>query len=1056
MMLDASMKAAPSSSSPDRVGSKASYPVLWAGFVLAALAGGLYSLTLCRFPYPGESARYLALHAGLDPVGTLHDPVWGAIVRSVFRLAGPQAVPVLNALGIPIAIFTLLLVYSLVVRMQQESSGQGSLEQERHREARSRLVSGSVAFVFLGTSAPFWFVATRMYPALWHAFLLAGVAVLVGLARRRGRTRLLWPAALLGGVACMTVPAMVWALPLFGGYTLFILFLKGRLNLKSLCGLGVCFVVGVLLVVPFLFAQIHALADFGSLGPAQWVWLYLRQHLAAVRGVVAGTGWMIFALTMILPWAVAIAWPALDPTHRLNESAAFHLVLAVLAVMLTLNLYITPWALLEAQRIVLAPYLFSSIWIGHVAGYWWLILRADSAYASPVLARLRRLARRIYLPLLSMVLLAGAWRHGQAVPPSLAQPVSLFVQHTVAALPDGTWLLSNGLLDANLVLEAHRQGRELSLINPARMQQPNYAQYVAELADTPRMRVLAELGPAAMLAERLTDGDEARVASLVLSSLFLRHGLQPVADTGIYKGWPPGEPYDADAAFARNERFWTAIEAARDRAKGAPRPIDTLNEWVIHAAARRANDLGVFLEDQARADLARSAYDAALGLNPANLSALLNALTLAQTEGRAEAAALQEQVERQIQQRGRHASFWSLAETYGVVRHPEAYAERGWIWARSGRLDAAVRDLEQVAASESAPQAEVRMLLASLYFEMEDDAQSEAHFQAVLVAQPDNLSALLGLGRIAMRAGEYDEAGALFRRAREMQPDAPAATAELGILAWLSGNPEEAKRYLQEMLDLAPGDVRSLYILGLIGEQQGGAKAAAPWESRLAEIDRADAILARASIAMSGHRFEEARELLEPLTRHPGVRKTALQLLLQLDVAAVDMAAASARARAILEMDVGDGLANLILGSIQYTEGRLPEAEASFRAALRRQPTAEAYNSLAWVLAEQGRLQEGLAQVRIALQMDPAHGAAWDTLGVILHRLGESDRAVVALRRGVEALPYRWDFRLHLAEALAAAGKTEESQAMAEELLANADGIADELRERAEALVAQP
>lgn len=1040
----------------DRTGTGAFNPALWAAFALALSACGLYSLTLCRFAYPGESAQYLALHAGLDPVGTLHDPVWGTIVRGVFRLAGPLAVPVLNALGIPIAIFTLLLVFFLVVRMPQEASGQGSLEQERRRLAQSRLVSGSVAFVFLGSSAPFWFVATRAHPALWHAFLLTAVAALVGSARRRGRTRLLWPAAFLGGVACMTAPAMAWALPLFAGYTLFIVILKEKVTLKWLCGLALCFLLGAMLVVPLLFAQLRALVDFSSAGRVQWVWIYLQQHFGTVRAAVAGTGWMIFALTMILPWVVTIAWPALDPTHRLNESAAFHVVLALLAALLVLDFHITPWAVLEARRIIVAPYLFAAIWIGHVAGYWWLAFGKTTAYESVRVATARRWAGRACLPLLAILLAIGAWRHGRAVLPANARPVHAFARNIVDSLPDETWLLSNGVLDANLVLAAHRQARLLYPIDLARMQQPNYARYIERLSDSPRMRILAELGPAAMLAERLAAGEEERVALMMLPSFFLRHGLQPRPDLGVYRAWRPGTDYDADASFDRNKRFWANLETSLARAESAPMPIDGLNRWVALNAAKLANDLGVFWEDLARPDLARAAYDAALRLHPENVSALLNAMNLARGEGRAEANDLQERVERQIQRRGRHASFWSLAETYGVVRHPEAYAERGWIWARSGRLDAAARDLEQVAASDMVPRAEVRMLLAALYFEMEDDARSEGHYRAVLVEQPDNLSALLGLGRIAMRAGDYEEAGAFFRRVHDMQPGAPAATAELGVLAWLNGELEEAQRYLLEVLEIVPGDVRSLYILGLIAEQQGGVTAAEPWDLRLAETDRADALLARASIAMTGHRFEEARALLEPLTDHPGARLTALQLLLQLDVAAVDMDAAAARARTILEMDVGDTFANLILGSIQYAEGRLPEAEASFRAALRRQPTAEAHNSLAWVLAEQGQLRDGLEQVRVALRMDPEHGAAWDTLGVILHRMGEPERAIVALRRGVEALPYRWDFRLHLAEALAATGETEESQALAEELLAKAEGVSEELRDRATALVAEP
>ncbi len=81
------------------------------------------------------------------------------------------------------------------------------------------------------------------------------------------------------------------------------------------------------------------------------------------------------------------------------------------------------------------------------------------------------------------------------------------------------------------------------------------------------------------------------------------------------------------------------------------------------------------------------------------------------------------------------------------------------------------------------------------------------------------------------------------------------------------------------------------------------------------------------------------------------------------------------------------GAALTARGNVQFTRGQIPEAEASFRAALEREPdNTAALNNLAWLLAGQRRsLDEAERLVRhaLALGAEPRANFA-DTLEAVL------------------------------------------------------------------------
>ncbi len=95
------------------------------------------------------------------------------------------------------------------------------------------------------------------------------------------------------------------------------------------------------------------------------------------------------------------------------------------------------------------------------------------------------------------------------------------------------------------------------------------------------------------------------------------------------------------------------------------------------------------------------------------------------------------------------------------------------------------------------------------------------------------------------------------------------------------------------------------------------------------------------------------------------------------------------------------------IGNIQLRAGRFEEAEASYRSAVRINPSSGSYhNNLGWAYMQQGRLDKAEKAVREALRLDPDRGFAYlDTLGAIQIKQGDLNKAEATLTEAVRLAP---------------------------------------------------
>ena len=127
-------------------------------------------------------------------------------------------------------------------------------------------------------------------------------------------------------------------------------------------------------------------------------------------------------------------------------------------------------------------------------------------------------------------------------------------------------------------------------------------------------------------------------------------------------------------------------------------------------------------------------------------------------------------------------------------------------------------------------------------------------------------------------------------------------------------------------------------------------------------------------------------------------------------------------------MSSGDATALYNQGVVLRDQGRLAEAEATFRRSLALEPdSALALNNLGIVLQGQGRLAEAEAALRQAVGVKPDHARAHVNLGNVLLDLGRIGEAIEVLERAHALDPNNAKAAYNLGVALQYAGRLGEA-----------------------------
>ncbi len=1026
----------------------------WAGRILFALSLLLYIFTLSTGFVPGQSASVVAAHLGVDPFPPLVNHVWGWIVRMVAAVPiGPLAVRI-HLFGAICCSASVWFLFQIMMRLGLPAAFEKRMGSAL--VARVRTFSATVAGVALATAIPFWIVATRAHPLSFDLLLLLSAFHLLLRYGENERASYLNSATLLFAIGLTDFASLILFLPIFGVLMLYQLARFRRLRAGmvlrlfglALIGLAPQFIAAAL----YMKNPAYAWREFSHYGQVLY-YMWRDQYMLVLRSLPR-TGWITVGMVSVVPWMVVYIFRLRRRTESMSifsSAGLLGLLLTALAVLVFANTILSPWKMTRISPLLVTPYLLIAMWVGGIAGYWLTILYLGRT----AVWRTVRIAYRavVLLALLSLVYFNAPEASGRP-----ARWFSSFAREVCDRLEGRDIVISNGAFDDLLLLEARSRRIPLKIINLQAAQQLSYRRYIASLfPDNVRLQSLVAVGVQPFLLEWFSTDTNiaARVAVLDTSDIWMAAGLAPEPHGLLYFGAVPGAP-GIDRLMESSRAFWKRF--ADPLAAHAPDERNPMQLWtqsLIWQSAKAANNLGVLCEEADRLDFAEEAYLSAHRINAQNISALVNLLALYQREGRAEAEAVEKDVDALIERDQVQRALWALSFYHGLIRSPELYASRGWAWAMSGKPALAAQDLRQALdlAGDSESRS-LRLALAALDDETEGTAgaSTEEFLRAEQSKDPDNLQAAFNLYRIAIRRGQFAEARSRLKELTKPK-DAPTEMleTEAAVLDLMTGDYDKAFTQLGDIVRKRPNDLRAWAALAVAASQKKDTKAAQEALARLQQAPRASPVIRfmTAQLALRMGDRSAARQQLELLLRQEPRHVPANELMVRLLMAEGDRENAERYVDQLVSADPGNAFGNYMLGAIQALRGQYALAESSYRVSLAKSRDPATLNDLAYVLARRKQYPEALALIEECLAKTDLKGAASSTHGLILLQLKRYPEAEVALQRAISENPEAVETQLNMAQLYEATGRKAEALHLADSLASRAGEL---LRDDQEAL----
>ena len=154
-----------------------------------------------------------------------------------------------------------------------------------------------------------------------------------------------------------------------------------------------------------------------------------------------------------------------------------------------------------------------------------------------------------------------------------------------------------------------------------------------------------------------------------------------------------------------------------------------------------------------------------------------------------------------------------------------------------------------------------------------------------------------------------------------------------------------------------------------------------------------------------------------------------------------DLRGAIATLEDIVRRGIADQSVMVVLAGYLQEAGEIPKAVAVLDAVIASHPDyAEAYNSLGVILTRLGRHDRARAALRKVLELDPTSARAYENLAADELSAGEIDPAIDDLRRALDLDPQLYDALYNLAEAFLTQGRRDEARPYLERFVREAPG----------------
>lgn len=304
-----------------------------------------------------------------------------------------------------------------------------------------------------------------------------------------------------------------------------------------------------------------------------------------------------------------------------------------------------------------------------------------------------------------------------------------------------------------------------------------------------------------------------------------------------------------------------------------------------------------------------------------------------------------------------------------------------------------------------------------------------AHIEEALAINPDDSRLRLEYARL-LTSTDIGAARQQFEILSAQNPEDADLLLSLALINRETGDDLAARAYLRQMVALERRTNEAHYYLGLIAEDRGELNEAVAQYKQVGDSrqymsanQRLGRIVFEAGQLDTGNAWFNAQRQAVP-TRSEQLYNLQADLLRTAGKLDASMAVLNAG----LE-DFPDSTALLYARSmLGEQQDNLALLESDLRAILARDPNnATALNALGYTLADRtDRIDEAYELIARALALDPEEPAILDSMGWVLFRKGEYQRAIEYLTRAYAAFPDP-EVAAHLGEALWANGQRDQA-----------------------------
>lgn len=1088
----------------------------WVPWVLFALALVAYYLTVQPGVFPGAPAGLAAPVLGArSDLSPMHF-VWKRLVRFVAGdgLGMVHRANLLSAFFGAVSVGLCYAVMRHLLTLVIEPTQIGHLPAARQAEgtvlARRAASLGALASsLVLAFCLPFWISSTRVSMHTFYVawLLLSALLMLLYMKRRATWLAFLWAFVHVAGMT--QTSAFLDFFPLLAFLFLYVLWGDNEVRIGRTC-LAAGF--GGLLGVGLLFLSVWAFYTSPAWAEASTYTSYLncanrcvKALIGGVRGGLGKAPWLILLGLTIAPWAASLIAARRAINGEVNASFYFlHAVIAVISVLVALDFRASPWRFMGTNNTTVVPYVLTSMTFGYITAY--LYLLPVNLWANSESSSMQRLAAFLR-PAMAVVFLAiaaiAAVHNFREADPRPSRAVRLFADEFLDSLEGRPWVVTSGMFDDVILLRAKERGIDVHCLNSNPVQMRRIRRYLPDI----RLQNASTLGVQTLVQEWLASFPDApqQLALAIVPDLWTLGKYQARPNKLAFLGVHAEElaKIDPDEVLEEHLRLWDAMEKAFDEIPDAPADasprsaaydaptamVRGFRDIVFRPRLSLAgNDLGYSLSMLSRdttlpaerrkrlADVAYEIYTRVHRFDPGNVSATLNwASKVFEREPEEKTAEAREELQKlnDAITTGGNLSMrnlvWALSRFYGYVEDPAFFANLGWSWANTGQPNLAMQALAN--AQDTMPdytRLRIKAALAQLNFATAHTETSESIYREMLLEEPGNHQALMGLVHLCTLRGDTKEARDFLARAEESGVPVSQRMIALSSIYVVEGDEDKAVETIRTVLKDDPQNTTAWTMLcSLLYQQRNNRElsdAIRILEGR-AGRDSYEVLIAKALLAELGgevsdtgvsvkddtiqlrNNLAKARDYYVLASRLKGQTSNVMLLrrILSLDRRIADKPRAKEHAQRLLRIDLQDPFANYIMGSLSIDDGNYKAAEAYLTRSAELEPAIDNLNDLADVLYNLGKYDEAESRVQQAFLLPEADQSyeLWDTRGVLRLQRGDLDGAEEAFQRSLSLFSEDMRVHLHLANVYHLAG--DQRKALAAELIRFIAAEADSL-----------